>query len=149
MYKGEFKLTQTLISPVFCSGGHLVPGTANKVENSFLVDTGAGVSLLHEDQWKKSDPKQDEIKPWSEQQLVGVDGTPLHVLGSAVLYIVLSGKQFSQTMIIVRSLTAEAILGLNFLQDNRAVIDLDKQQLTFSGFEDESPWEQNNTELQV
>ena len=53
----ELKLTQTPISLVFCSGGHLVPGTANGVEISFLVDTGAGVSLLHEDQWKKSDPK--------------------------------------------------------------------------------------------
>ena len=39
-------------------------------------------------------------------------------------------------MSIVRSLTEEAILGLNFLQDNRAVIDLDKQQLTFIGFGD-------------
>ena len=111
----------------------------------FLLTLGL-VSLLHEDQWKKFDSKGEEIKPWSEQQLVGVDGTPLHVLGSAVVDIVLSGKQFSQTTIIVRSLTAEAILGLNFQQDNRAVIDLDKQQLTFSGFKE---WEQNNTELQV
>ena len=58
------------------------------------------------------------------------------LLGSAVVDIVHSGKLFSQTMIIVKSLTAEAILGLNFLQDNGAVIDLDKQQLTFSGCED-------------
>jgi len=55
VHEGELNKTQTPISPVFCSGGHLVPGTVNGVETSFLIDTGAGVSLLNEDQWKKAD----------------------------------------------------------------------------------------------
>ena len=36
-------------------------------------------------------------------------------------------------MVVVRSLTAEAILGLDFLQTNQAVIDLEQQRLSFRG----------------
>ena len=133
MHEGKTNTTHTTISPVFCPGGHTVLGIINGVETSFLVDTGAGVSLLQEDQWKKANLEECRLEPWSGQQLVGADGTPLHVLGGVKVNLLLSGMPFCQQMVVVRSLTAEAILGLDFLQTNQAVIDLEQQRLSFRG----------------
>ena len=36
---------------------------------------------------KKTDVDKVKLKPWSEQQLVGVGGIPLRILGSAVVNI--------------------------------------------------------------
>ena len=55
-----------------CSiGGHVV---------SFLVDTGAGVSLLNKDMWDRLKSKEDLIVPAASHRLVGVDGAPLNIL---------------------------------------------------------------------
>ena len=116
-----------------------MPGTINGIKTSFLIDTGAGVSLLQEDHWKRANLKEARLEHWSEQQLVGVDGTPLHVLGSAHVNILLSGRPFCQKMIIVRSLTTEAILGLDFLQMNQAIIDLERQQISFQSSKEVIP----------
>lgn len=126
-------MTHTIISPAFCPGGHTVSGTINGVKTSFLIDTGAVVSLLQEDHWNRTHFKEAKLENWSEQQLVGVDGTPLQVLGSTQVNILLSGRPFCQKMIIVRSLTTKAILGLDFLQMNQAVIDLERQHISFQG----------------
>ena len=80
-----------------------MPGSINGVQTLFLIDTGAGVSLLQEDQWKKADFEETTLEHWSEQQLVGFDGTPLHVLGRVKVNFLLSGKPFCQKIVIVRS----------------------------------------------
>ena len=105
----------------------------NGKESLFLIDTGAGVSLLQEELWKRVE--EPKLEPWSEQRLVSVDGTPIHVLGSTKFEISFAGKNFSQEMVVARSLTTGAILGLDFLQNNRAIIDLEKQQLSLNGGE--------------
>ena len=79
----------------------------------FLIDAGAEVSLLQEELWiRVEEPK---LEPWSEQQLVSVDGTPIHVLGSMKFKIPFAGKNFRQEMIVARLLTTGAILVLDFL----------------------------------
>ena len=133
MHEGELKTQTTPISPVLCTGGHKISGMINGKESLFLIDTGAGVSLLQEELWKKVE--EPKLEPWSEQRLVSVDGSPIHVLGSTKFEISFAGKNFSQEMVVARSLTTGAILGLDFLQNNRAIIDLEKQQLSFNGSE--------------
>ena len=97
-----------------CSmGGHIV---------SFLVDTGAGVSLLNKDVWDKLKSKQDTIFPAMSHRLVGVDGAPLNVLGSAIIPITISGLTFKHKFVIAEKITADAILGLDFLEANECVL---------------------------
>ena len=86
--------------------------------------------MLQEVLWKNIEEPKLEL--WSEQQLVSVDGTPIYVLGSAKFKISLAGKNFRQQMVVVRALTTGAILSLDFLQSNRAIIDLEKQQISFN-----------------
>ena len=97
----------------------------NGKESLFLIDTGAGISLLQEEMWKRVE--EPKLEPLSEQRIVSVDGTLIHVLGSTKFEISFAGKNFIQEMVVARSLTTGAILGLDFLQSNRAIIDLEKQ----------------------
>ena len=66
------------------------------------------------------------------------------MLGSAEFEISLAGKNFRQQMVVARALTTGAILGLDFLQSNRAIIDLEKQQISFSRGEEKFPIGVNN-----
>ncbi len=82
---------------------------------SFLIDTGAAVA------W-------DE-KPWAEVQLVGVDGSPLTVHGQAKVDLWLYGHRYPTRVVVVSPLTTEAILGLDFLRERKASIDLGRAEL--------------------
>ena len=107
-----------------CSmGGHIV---------SFLVDTGAGVSLLNKDAWDKLKSKQDTIFPAMSHRLVGVDGAPLNVLGSAIIPITISGLTFKHKFVIAEKITADAILGLDFLEANECVLNLAKGEIAIA-----------------
>ena len=93
-------------------------------EVSFLVDTGAAVSLVSSEVWEciKS-PTAPRMNPVG-LRLVGVDGAPLQIQGSVTIELETSGKTFEQELIVVNALTSEGILGLNFLEANDCVLDL-------------------------
>ena len=67
----------------------------------------------------------------SNQKLVGVEGSPLKVIGSVHLNIVLEQQQFNANFLVADSLTTEAILGRDFLRDNHCVIDVGKSLIKF------------------
>ena len=71
---------------------------------SFLVDTGAGVSLLCGDIWEKAVPRGSACDYQGTCRLVGVDGIPIKVRGAASVDMV-EGH-----------ITAEGILGMDFLE---------------------------------
>ena len=60
-----------------------------------------------------------------------MEGTPLHVCGIAQVQISLGGRCFQSQVVIVSGLTADAILGLDFLEANGCTIDLGKKTLHF------------------
>ena len=118
------------VSPTAPLGGYRLDGMVNGVQISFLVDTGAVVTLLRKDTWERisaADPQ--ELSPWSELQLVGVGGTSLSVHGSASVKIELEGKMFTTNVVVVSPLITMAILGLDVLKQNRASIDVESKQL--------------------
>ena len=71
-------------------GGHVV---------SFLVDTGSGVSLLNKNVWDMLKPTEDLIAPATSHRLVGVDGSPLNILGSAIIPITISEMTFKHKFV--------------------------------------------------
>ena len=124
---------KVVISPVTSTGGYRLEGTVNGAQTSFLVDTGAAVSLLRDDAWARSNAERactESLKPWSNPRLVGVDGSPLPVLGCAQVEIDLAGEKLPMDVVVVSTLTTEAILGLDFLHKYRANIDLGKKKLS-------------------
>ena len=91
---------------------------------SFLVDTGAGVSLLNKEVWSKIKPTVELCELATSHRLVGVDGAPLNILGSAVAPITISGITYKHKFVIAERITADAILGLDFLEANQCVLNL-------------------------
>ena len=93
-------------------------------EVSFLVDTGAAVSLVSSEVWERIKPPTAPRMNPVGLRLVGVDGAPLQIQGSVTIELEISGKTFKQELIVVNALTSEGILRLNFLEANDCVLDL-------------------------
>ena len=56
-------------------------GTVNGIPTTFVVDTGASITVLDEEFWERVNPGNCSLEPWTGRCLVGVEGTPLHVCG--------------------------------------------------------------------
>ena len=101
----------------------------NGHNTSFLVDTGAAVTLMRKDTWDQVNDGVAELEPWKERQLVGVDGTPLQVYGQACVEIVLDGTNYPSAIVVVGPLTTNAILGLDFMRAHKVSIDLGRAEM--------------------
>ena len=119
------------VSPPAIAGGYRLAGAVNGAQASFLLDTAM---LLREDVWTRVTARSpQELKPWPVLKLVNVGGTPLNVHGSACVKLELEGEKFSTEVVIVSPLPSEAILGLDFLQEQQAMIYLASKKLCLRG----------------
>ena len=116
-----------------CTGGYRVEGKVNGVSVLFLVDSGASVTLIRKDVGERVNTLQQELSGWTGPSLIGVDGTPLQVCGQTKISLTLMKRCFQVEVLIVDSLTTEAILGVSFLELNNILIDLGSKQLLFKG----------------
>ena len=83
------------------------------------------MTLLREDTWARITAKKpQELKPWSMLKLISTGGAPLTIHGSARVELELGEEKFATEIVEVSPLTTEAILGLDFLSQHRASIDL-------------------------
>ena len=87
-----------------------------KIPVSFLVDTGAGVSLLWGDVWNRAVSGNTKMELRGTHKLVGVDGIPINVWGTVSAKVSLETLTFKQQFAIADGITAEAILGMDFLE---------------------------------
>lgn len=62
----------------------LVSGSTQSIPTTFIIDTGAAVTLLHKDMWDKL---RKLLMPWDGSPLVGVARNPLEVWGSVVVKV--------------------------------------------------------------
>ena len=59
---------------------------------------------------------EDKLKPVVTQRIVGVDGIPIKIEGSISVPVVIGKATFDHDFIVANEITAEAILGLDFLE---------------------------------
>jgi len=59
------------------------------------------------------------LSKWDGCQLVGVEGSPIPVVGVADIEVSFSGVNVQAEFIVAKALGAEAILGLDFLEQNQ------------------------------
>ena len=107
-------------------------GFVNGVRVRFLVDTGASVSLLHSDVWHRISASHAALQPWSGPRLVGVDGSELRVCGYVKLALKIGTASVSNPVVVVDTLTAEGILGMDFLRHHQCNINIPDNSLTLS-----------------
>ena len=113
-------------SPV---GGSKLIGSINGTTTSFLIDTRAAVTVIRSDFWKQTGSDNHSLTPWSGCRLVGMDGSPLKIHGQASTKLEFQNKEFKVDVVIAEALAAEAILGLDFLTQIWAKIDLANQKI--------------------
>ena len=63
--------------------------------------------------------------------LVGVEGTQLETWGTATVEMAFSGETFKVPVLLASSLTAGAILGMDFLDDNECTLEMASKVLRF------------------
>ena len=111
---------------------HSLQGTITGIPARFLVDTGAAASILSKQVWDKVSKQQEaSLEVVSGRNLIGVEGSPLKILGAVHLQVIFERQQFNVCFLVADSLTTEAILGRDFLKDNSCVIDVGKNLITF------------------
>ena len=72
------------------------------------------------------------LEPWIGQRLVGVEGTPLQVCGTAQVELKLGEETFQSRVVVVDGLTADVILGLDFQEAHSCTVDIGKKTLHFT-----------------
>ncbi len=92
-----------------------------------LVDTGADISLISENMYKRL-KKKSPIKPVS-QTLQGAGGSPLKVLGTTEVTFQLGKKEYTHRCFVIKEASRNMIIGMDFLKKHRAVIYLNLEKL--------------------
>eukprot|EP00731_Ephydatia_muelleri_P002224 Em0001g2224a len=74
-----------------------------------------------------------ELKEWGgSSRLVDVNGSPLHVQGIVLVHLTLSKNVvFENKFLVVEGMTVEAILGLDFLETFKCMIDSGDRKISF------------------
>ena len=107
-------------------------GTIEGIPARFLVDTGATTSVLNKNIWTRMNQQNKcPLREVTDKKLVGVEGSPLQVLGVACFNVAFEQQQFNVYFPVADSLTTEAILGRDFLRDNHCVIDVGRNLIKF------------------
>ena len=114
----QINFATTPVLPINSSSAYKIPAFVNNICVNFLLDTGAAVSLIRKDVWEQVNAKKQQQLSPTGHRLVGVDGTPLKILGAAQVGIRIGRELFFADLIILECLTTDAIFGLDFLQAN-------------------------------
>ena len=123
------------MSAVNPAKAHHVFGDVSGVQVRFVLDTGASVSLLSRDVWEQISNKTqaNTLEPWTGPQLTGVEGSPIVIHGVTAIDITIAGEVLRADILVASGLSTQAILGLDFLQGVKCVINTDQRVLHIAG----------------
>jgi len=64
------------------------------------------------------------LKPLKVHGLVGIDGIPIKVHGSATISLSIAGQKFNHDFVIANQITTDAIIGLDFLEAHKCILNM-------------------------
>ena len=88
-----------------------------------LIDTGSTMSVLHSNIFKKLPQKMQTRLKISNQKLRMADGSEVRILGTINLPLFIDNQVIHQLM-IVADIEIPAVLGFDFMNQNKCVIDV-------------------------
>ena len=88
------------VAVVPVSRSFIVSGSTNGVPTTFILDTGAAVTLLRKDVWDKLQMNDTSLEAWDGNPLVGVSGKPLEIWGSAKVKVEIAGEVFNTRVVV-------------------------------------------------
>ena len=95
----------------------MLEGLVNGISTCILVYTGAATLVLNKDLWDKAKGRGPDLRSVAGRKLVGVQGKPLNLYGSAPVQVQLATEGFSIEVMVVETPTADLILGRDFLRN--------------------------------
>ena len=98
-------------------------GLIGKLSVNLLVDTGSATSLLSVETFKKIKGADSSLRP-TDARLSTASGKPMDVSGEAEIRLRIGGIVYPRMVVIADLGEMEGILGLDFLEDNQAVVDV-------------------------
>jgi len=99
----------------------------------FMIDTGAAVSLIREDVWTRITEGNVALSPWEGCQLVGAEGSKIEIRGVTTLVFSIAGQKVEGEFLVTTRLNSEAILGLDFLEQNQCIINAEQHTVHLRG----------------
>jgi len=81
--------------------------------------------------WDKVNTAGQVLTPWTGPPPVGVEGTQLDTWGNSTAEITCAGETFRFPVLVAISLTTDAILGMDFLDDNKCTLEMATKVLRF------------------
>ena len=110
--------------------GNYVHIDFGKQTSKALIDTGAQISCMSEHIYRKSF-KNYEIRPSSLANIVGVCGEVHRILGLITVPFRLDGIVIEHSFYLFEKLHQPVILGMDFLRQHKAKIDLEECTVSF------------------
>ena len=94
------------------------------------MDSGAAVSLIHLQAYKlMPDTLKTAITlPGELETLTTADGSPMHIIGHAMITIHLKNLRVTHHLVVVESLMTDVILGIDFQREYRISYDWDEEK---------------------
>ena len=110
--------TQLFVLALFTA---LICGKIQNRPVMLLLDTGSPTSMLNNTIWEEIKQADDVVQPWNGNVLIGVGGQHLEIQGTTQA-VQIDDHFFPIMILIVRDLSTEAIIGLDFLEANQCIL---------------------------
>ena len=101
-----------------------IKGSVNCIPADILLNTGAAVTVLNNSMWDRSKKHDAQLRCIVDWRLVGVQGTPLRLHGSAIIQLELPLETFNVTAVVADTPAADVILGWDFLHHHNCTIEM-------------------------
>ena len=106
---------------------HGTPSISVRIEGKvrvMIIDTGSNISIVQSG-ITKSEIRHTDMRPY------GVTGENLDVKGRQAVSFVLGGRKFNYQFLVCSLPTdADGLLGINFLKESGAIVDLDCNRMS-------------------
>ena len=112
--------------------GLYITGKIRSTNCCFLIDTGSTDTIISASTYHKIDKERRPVLDTTSITIKQVDGTPLSVLGSALVEIQV-GKTMHLVKAIFADIKAEGILGMDFLLPTGGNLDFRRMTLNLNG----------------
>jgi len=117
-----------------------IAGSICNTPFTFLVDTGAAVSALNYKAYEKLPSEiTSQLRTNTLSVLRSVNGQDISIVGQLKVPLCIDTKIYSFKMFVAKDLSYDVILGKDFLEHFKAVIDLQSNTLTLPETKDTHP----------
>ena len=110
----------------------VVDGVVEGWPTKMLIDSGSAVTILREDVWKAASTKLFSLDTPGPPVVVA-NGEALDLFGRRTVSLKITGVKVNHPCLVTSELTQECIIGVNFLLENKCIIDLCNQVLLAGG----------------